>query len=68
MTHPSPLSAVAHDDIATPSPTDVRTTVALSAWMRPIEALAAALMLTIIMLLLGGVISRYVFSSPIACR
>ena len=66
MTHPSPLSAVAHDDIATPSPTDIRTTVALSAWMRPIEALAAALMLTIIVLLLGGVISRYVFSSPIA--
>lgn len=66
MTHPSPLSAVAHDDLATPSPTDVQTTAALSAWMRPIEALAAALMLAIIVLLLGGVISRYVFSSPIA--
>ena len=34
-------------------------------WMRPIEALSALLMLNITVLLLVGVISRYVFGKPI---
>lgn len=34
-------------------------------WMRPIEALSAVLMLNITVLLLVGVISRYVFGKPI---
>jgi tripartite ATP-independent transporter DctM subunit len=36
-----------------------------SVWMRPVEALAAMLLVAIIGLLLMGVISRYVFSLPI---
>ncbi|CDN56098.1 Putative TRAP-type C4-dicarboxylate transport system, fusion of small and large permease proteins (DctQ/dctM domains) [Neorhizobium galegae bv. officinalis bv. officinalis str. HAMBI 1141] len=36
-----------------------------SVWMRPVEAIAAALLVGIIALLLVGVISRYVFSLPI---
>ena len=36
-----------------------------SVWMRPVEAVAAALLVGIIALLLTGVISRYVFSLPI---
>jgi tripartite ATP-independent transporter DctM subunit len=34
-------------------------------WLKPIEVVAALLMLVIFTLLLGGVISRYVFSFPI---
>ena len=34
-------------------------------WMKPLEAVSAALMLTITVLLLLGVISRYVFGKPI---
>lgn len=36
-----------------------------SAWMRPVEAIAAVLLVVIIGLLLAGVISRYIFSFPI---
>ncbi|MBP1846594.1 tripartite ATP-independent transporter DctM subunit [Rhizobium petrolearium] len=36
-----------------------------SAWMRPVEAIAAVLLVVIIALLLAGVISRYIFSFPI---
>ncbi|EUC01227.1 TRAP dicarboxylate transporter, DctM subunit [Rhizobium sp. CF080] len=36
-----------------------------SVWMRPVEAVAAALLVGIIALLLAGVISRYIFSLPI---
>jgi tripartite ATP-independent transporter DctM subunit len=35
------------------------------AWLKPIEAIAAFLLVVIFTLLLGGVISRYVFSYPI---
>ena len=36
-----------------------------SAWMRPLEALAAWLLVVIVLLLLAGVTSRYVFSLPL---
>ena len=36
-----------------------------SAWMRPLEALAAWLLVVIVLLLLAGVTSRYVFSLPV---
>ncbi|MFB9949698.1 TRAP transporter large permease subunit [Rhizobium puerariae] len=36
-----------------------------SAWMRPMEAITATLLVVIIALLLAGVVSRYVFSLPI---
>lgn len=36
-----------------------------SRWMRPVEAVAAALLVGIIGLLLTGVVSRYVFSVPV---
>ncbi len=65
MTHPSPLSAVANDDIENQRPAEVETNRVLSKWMVPLEVVAAALMLAIILLLLGGVVSRYVFSMPL---
>jgi tripartite ATP-independent transporter DctM subunit len=37
----------------------------LARWMMPLEALCATLMVAIILLLLGGVIARYVFSRPV---
>lgn len=37
----------------------------LSRWMMPIEALCAALMVSIVLMLFGGVIARYVFSHPV---
>ncbi|MDB5592897.1 TRAP transporter large permease subunit [Enterovirga sp.] len=36
-----------------------------SAWLRPLEAVGAALLVTIVLLLLAGVTSRYVFSLPV---
>lgn len=36
-----------------------------SLWLRPIEAIAAALLFAIVCLLLAGVLSRYVFSLPV---
>ncbi len=38
---------------------------AAARWMRPLEAIAAALVLTIAVLLLAGVASRYVFARPV---
>ncbi|MEI8401540.1 MAG: TRAP transporter large permease subunit [Alcaligenaceae bacterium] len=37
----------------------------LARWMVPLEAVCATLMVAIILLLLGGVIARYVFSRPV---
>jgi tripartite ATP-independent transporter DctM subunit len=65
MTHASPTSAVANDDIETLPPAEAQSRRALSRWMVPLEGLAALLMVVIIVLLLGGVISRYVFSLPV---
>jgi tripartite ATP-independent transporter DctM subunit len=65
MTHSSPLSAVANDDIEVQLPAEAETNRALSKWFLPLEIVAAILMVVIIGLLLGGVISRYVFSHPI---
>lgn len=65
MTHASPTSAVANDDVEVQTPEQAGTRRALSRWMAPLEAGAAVLMVTIIVLLLGGVISRYVFSLPV---
>ena len=62
MTHSSPLSAVANDDIEAPLPAEAETNRALSKWFVPLEVIAALLMVVIIVLLLGGVVSRYVFS------
>ena len=65
MTHPSPLSAVANDDVELQQPAETETNRVLSKWIVPLEAVAAALMTAIIVLLLGGVVSRYVFSHPL---
>jgi tripartite ATP-independent transporter DctM subunit len=65
MTHASPTSVVASDDLAVARPAEVATGRALSRWMQPLEAVAALLMSAIVLLLLGGVVSRYVFSHPI---
>jgi tripartite ATP-independent transporter DctM subunit len=65
MTYASPTSAVANDNVELPLPVEADTNRALSRWMVPLEGIAALLMTVIIALLLGGVVSRYVFSSPI---
>ena len=64
MTHSSPLSAVANDDIEAQLPAEAETNRALSKWFVPLEVVAALLMVVIVVLLLGGVVSRYVFRSP----
>jgi len=65
MTHPSPMSAIASEDIASEPPAEAAGRRMLSKWMVPLEAISAALMTVIIALLLGGVVSRYVFARPI---
>lgn len=65
MTSASPTSAVANDNIELPLPAEAETQRAVSRWMLPLEGVSALLMTVIILLLLGGVVSRYVFSAPI---
>jgi tripartite ATP-independent transporter DctM subunit len=65
MTHASPTSAVAADDLAAPSPDEAAINRALKRWMAPLEALSAALMVAIVAMLFGGVVARYVFSQPV---
>ena len=65
MTHSSPTSAVANDDIEILLPAEVDTNRVLSHWILPLEVVSALLMTVIVVLLLGGVVSRYVFSNPV---
>jgi tripartite ATP-independent transporter DctM subunit len=65
MTHPSPMSAIANDDIEVLPSVEVDTNRALTHWILPLEVLSALLMTVIVVLLLGGVMSRYVFSNPV---
>jgi tripartite ATP-independent transporter DctM subunit len=65
MTHASPLSVVANDDIEVALPAEAETNCRLSRWILPLEIVAAVLMTVIVVLLLGGVVSRYVFGNPI---
>jgi tripartite ATP-independent transporter DctM subunit len=65
MTHSSPMSSVANDDVELLQPAEVETNRVLSRWIRPLEAIAALLMTAIVLLLLGGVTARYVFSHPV---
>ena len=44
---------------------ELQPTVTGSRWMKPVEAVAAALLLLIIGVLLAGVVARYVFSRPL---
>lgn len=66
MSHaiPTPMVPQDHHD-ATPAPAAAPGRGSLSRWMLPLEAMSAVLMMTIIVLLLGGVVSRYVFSLPV---
>lgn len=52
------------DDARTP-PYESPLSLDLSRWMMPIEALCATLMVSIVLMLFGGVIARYVFSHPV---
>ena len=65
MTHASPTSTVVPDDIDLPRPEVAVVNRALARWMAPLEALSAALMVAIVVMLFGGVAARYVFSRPI---
>lgn len=64
-THASPTSAVANDNVEVPPPAEAAASRVLSKWMVPLEAISALLMALIVVLLLGGVVSRYVLSRPI---
>ena len=48
MTHSSPLSAVANDDIEALLPAEAETNRALSKWFVPLEVIAAVLMVVIV--------------------
>lgn len=48
-----------------PSATHVHAPVPAGAWMKPFEAIAAALTAAIVVMLFGGVVARYVFSRPL---
>jgi tripartite ATP-independent transporter DctM subunit len=50
---------------STASPAEQALVRVLSKWMVPIEVVCAALMVGIVLLLLGGVTARYVFSRPL---
>jgi tripartite ATP-independent transporter DctM subunit len=65
MTHASPISAVANDNIEPLLPAEAEAKRAVSRWVMPLEVSAALLMTVIIALLLGGVVSRYAFGNPI---
>jgi tripartite ATP-independent transporter DctM subunit len=56
---------VSSDNIALPLPAEADVKRAVSRLLIPLEAASAVLMTVIIVLLLAGVVSRYVFSIPI---
>ena len=58
MTHASPTSTVVPDDIDLPRPEVAVVNRALARWMAPLEALSAALMVAIVVMLFGGVAGR----------
>lgn len=61
-----PPSSIGDNDIHLPSPADAADlNRAMSRLMKPLEAAAASLTASIIVLLLAGVLSRYVFSKSI---
>lgn len=47
------------------NPADIATRGAMARWMFPLEVVASMLVVAIVLLLLGGVVSRYVFNLPI---
>jgi tripartite ATP-independent transporter DctM subunit len=51
--------------IETSSPAELSLIRSLSKWMVPLEALCAALMVAIVVMLFSGVMARYAFSRPI---
>jgi hypothetical protein len=55
MTHSSPTSVVANDDIEVLLPAEVDANRALTRWILPLEVVSALLMTVIVVLLLGGV-------------
>jgi tripartite ATP-independent transporter DctM subunit len=65
MTHASPPSDVTPDEIEIPAPAEAIVNRTLQRWIAPIEAIAAALMVAIVLMLFGGVVARYVFSRPV---
>jgi tripartite ATP-independent transporter DctM subunit len=65
MTHSSPTSVVVNDDIEVLLPAEIDANRALTRWILPLEVVSALLMTVIVVLLLGGVVSRYVFSNPV---
>ena len=53
------------ENLDTASPTEVAVRKGLARWMIPLEVVSALLMTVIVVLLLGGVVSRYLFQLPI---
>ncbi len=65
MTDALNTAALAPAQGATPLQDQIAANRLLSRWMAPIEAVCAALMFAIVMMLFSGVVSRYVFGRPI---
>lgn len=53
------------ENVDRPFPADIEARLALSRWMFPLEVVSALLVVAIVFLLLGGVLSRYLFNLPI---
>jgi tripartite ATP-independent transporter DctM subunit len=65
MSHASPTAAIAAVEADGTSADAAVFRRALKRWMMPLEALSAALMVAIVLMLFGGVVARYVFSQPL---
>ena len=65
MTDSLQAAAVGHAGETTPLQNQIAANRLLSRWMAPLEAVSAALMFAIVMMLFSGVVSRYVFGKPI---
>lgn len=65
MNHASPTSDVTADDLDAAGPEDAAFNRALKRWIAPLEAISASLMVAIVLMLFGGVVTRYLFDRPI---
>ena len=65
MSQANPLPAGTPQDRAAPPPEEAAVNRALRRWIVPLEAVCAALMVSIVLMLFSGVVARYLFSRPI---
>jgi tripartite ATP-independent transporter DctM subunit len=59
------MATVAADNVEAQAPQEVAVNRALKRWIAPLEAITAALLVAIVVMLFSGVAARYLFSRPI---